>query len=72
MQQKLEESDCRRLIDEYEACPDIKQKGIISLDGFHAMFNGPEMDIFNPDCNRIYQDMTQPLSHYFIDSSHNT
>ncbi|CAG8679844.1 18844_t:CDS:10, partial [Acaulospora morrowiae] len=28
--------------------------------------------VFAPEHTKIYQDMTQPLSHYFIDSSHNT
>ena len=72
LQQALSLEQCRQLIDEYEACPSVKQRGVMSLDGFHAMFNGPQMDLFNPAYNAIYQPMTQPLSDYFIDSSHNT
>ena len=29
-------------------------------------------DIFNPKHLDVYQDMHQPLAHYFIASSHNT
>lgn len=32
----------------------------------------PENTVFNPAHRKVYQDMTQPLSHYFICSSHNT
>lgn len=31
-----------------------------------------EGSIFNTEHQRLYQDMTQPLNHYFISSSHNT
>ena len=30
------------------------------------------LDLFNPLHDSIYQDMDQPLSHYFLASSHNT
>ena len=44
----------------------------MSLDGFTQFMLGPENEIFNVDHREVYQDMTQPLSHYFIASSHNT
>jgi phosphatidylinositol phospholipase C delta len=45
---------------------------IVLLPGFYAMLRSPFMDVFNPKHREIYMDMTQPMSHYFIDSSHNT
>lgn len=32
----------------------------------------PACDIFNPLHHEVYQDMDQPLCHYYIASSHNT
>lgn len=32
----------------------------------------PQALVFNPDHKELYQDMSHPLSHYFISSSHNT
>lgn len=32
----------------------------------------PEAMVLNPDHREVYQDMSQPLNHYFISSSHNT
>lgn len=40
--------------------------------GFTNYTRSPAGDIFNPEHHRVHQDMTQPLSHYFITSSHNT
>lgn len=33
---------------------------------------GPENSVLAHDSLLIHQDMTQPLNHYFINSSHNT
>ena len=44
----------------------------MSLDGFMQFMLGSESDIFNVDHSEVYQDMSQPLSAYFIASSHNT
>lgn len=32
----------------------------------------PDNDVIDPKQMKLHQDMTQPLSHYFINSSHNT
>lgn len=40
--------------------------------GFTSFMRSPTGDIFNPLHGEIYQDMEQPLCHYYIASSHNT
>lgn len=49
-----------------------KLRHVLSKDGFLSYLCSKDGDIFNPACLPIYQDMTQPLSHYYINSSHNT
>lgn len=44
----------------------------LSADGFLMYLCSPEGSIFNPQHRALWQDMTQPLCHYFISSSHNT
>ncbi len=44
----------------------------MTFDGFLMYLSSPEGSIFNPIMVELYQDMTQPLCHYFISSSHNT
>ena len=40
--------------------------------GFVQFLVSAECDIFRREHSEVYQDMTQPLSHYYIASSHNT
>lgn len=44
----------------------------MSQNGFTMYMLSQENDVVNPDHTRIHQDMSRPLSHYFISSSHNT
>lgn len=48
-----------------------KQNQCMTKDGF-LMYLQQDGVIFNPAHKDIYQDMSQPLNHYFISSSHNT
>lgn len=44
----------------------------MSLDAFTAFLLSPDNAAFKDQQSKIYQDMRQPLSNYFISSSHNT
>ncbi|XP_054299759.1 1-phosphatidylinositol 4,5-bisphosphate phosphodiesterase eta-2 [Pongo pygmaeus] len=63
---------CQDIIEQFEPCPENKSKGLLGIDGFTSYTRSPAGDIFNPEHHHVHQDMTQPLSHYFITSSHNT
>lgn len=39
---------------------------------FEAFLTSNMNDVFNLEHSQVYQDMTQPLTHYYINSSHNT
>uniref|UniRef100_A0A667GZV2 Phosphoinositide phospholipase C n=1 Tax=Lynx canadensis TaxID=61383 RepID=A0A667GZV2_LYNCA len=60
------------LIDRYEPSDSGKVRHVLSLDGFLSYLCSKDGDVFNPACLPIYQDMTQPPNHYYINSSHNT
>uniref|UniRef100_A0A4W4FWL2 Phosphoinositide phospholipase C n=1 Tax=Electrophorus electricus TaxID=8005 RepID=A0A4W4FWL2_ELEEL len=60
------------LIEQYEPSDTGKTCHIMSIDGFLMYLTSVEGSIYNTDYKHLYQDMTQPLNHYFISSSHNT
>ena len=71
-QQMFSKDEIDDIIARSEPCPDLKVQNRLSLVGFSNMFFLPEMNIKQMKCREVYQDMTQPLNHYFINSSHNT
>ncbi|XP_026197477.1 1-phosphatidylinositol 4,5-bisphosphate phosphodiesterase beta-1 isoform X1 [Anabas testudineus] len=60
------------LVDKYEPNASLAQKGQISVEGFARYLSGEENSIMPPEKLDQSEDMTFPLSHYFINSSHNT
>ncbi|XP_030283756.1 1-phosphatidylinositol 4,5-bisphosphate phosphodiesterase delta-4 isoform X2 [Sparus aurata] len=60
------------LIDRYEPSDSAKKQGAMSFDGFQMYLCSQEGSIFKPEHRELHQDMSQPLGHYFISSSHNT
>uniref|UniRef100_A0A8C2CWB6 Phosphoinositide phospholipase C n=1 Tax=Cyprinus carpio TaxID=7962 RepID=A0A8C2CWB6_CYPCA len=64
------QNDALQLIEKYELDENAKQQ--MTKDGFLMYLQQPEGLIFNPAHKSVYQDMNQPLNHYFISSSHNT
>ncbi|CAL1580093.1 unnamed protein product [Knipowitschia caucasica] len=70
--EKASLTDAHQIIDKYEPDETVKAKKLLSKDGFLMYLHSPQSLILNVDHRDIYQDMTLPLNHYFISSSHNT
>uniref|UniRef100_A0A8C5WFY4 Phosphoinositide phospholipase C n=1 Tax=Leptobrachium leishanense TaxID=445787 RepID=A0A8C5WFY4_9ANUR len=62
----------KEIIQKYELNEKAKQHDLMMLEGFTMYLLSAEGDVFNQEHRKVYQDMSQPLSHYFISSSHNT
>ncbi|KAK1338921.1 hypothetical protein QTO34_019589 [Cnephaeus nilssonii] len=60
------------LIDKYEPSGINVQRGQLSPQGMVWFLCGPENSVLVQDKLLVHHDMTQPLNHYFINSSHNT
>ncbi|XP_071795751.1 inactive phospholipase C-like protein 2 isoform X2 [Asterias amurensis] len=63
---------CFTIINKYEPSQEGREKGHLGIDGFTNYLLSEDCDIFDYQHRSVCQDMTQPLSHYFIASSHNT
>ncbi|KAJ8259690.1 hypothetical protein GJAV_G00172310 [Gymnothorax javanicus] len=63
---------CQEIVRRFEPCPENKDLQVLGIDGFTNYLRSPAGDIFNPEHHEVNQDMTQPLTNYFINSSHNT
>ncbi|XP_077313798.1 1-phosphatidylinositol 4,5-bisphosphate phosphodiesterase eta-2 isoform X1 [Lithobates pipiens] len=63
---------CLDIVAKFEPCPENKKDDVLGIDGFTNYMRSPAGDIFNPEHYQVNQEMTLPLSNYFIASSHNT
>uniref|UniRef100_A0A672P840 Phosphoinositide phospholipase C n=1 Tax=Sinocyclocheilus grahami TaxID=75366 RepID=A0A672P840_SINGR len=63
---------CLEIVAKFEPCPENQTLCVLGIDGFTNYMRSPAGDIFNPEHYEVNQDMTHPLSNYFIASSHNT
>ncbi|KAG5676110.1 hypothetical protein PVAND_005964 [Polypedilum vanderplanki] len=60
------------IIQQYEPNKFNAQKGLLSFDGFLRYLMSDDNPIMASNKLELCDDMDQPLSHYFINSSHNT
>jgi len=60
------------LIREFEPNKQNSQRGLLSFDGFLKYLMSADNPIVSSTTFELNNDMDQPLSHYFINSSHNT
>ncbi|XP_053383997.1 1-phosphatidylinositol 4,5-bisphosphate phosphodiesterase eta-2-like isoform X2 [Mercenaria mercenaria] len=63
---------CKEIIVVYEPQPEMKKGEKMSLIGFRCFLVSQQQHLFNRSHRRVYQDMTQPMTNYFVNSSHNT
>lgn len=69
---QVSEETSLKLIQAHEPSEKGREQGYLSLDGFTSYLTSAECHLFDQEHSIICQDMTQPLSHYYINSSHNT
>ncbi|XP_068595707.1 1-phosphatidylinositol 4,5-bisphosphate phosphodiesterase zeta-1-like [Brachionichthys hirsutus] len=60
------------LIDKYEIEETARENRSMTFEGFFRYMESKDNCVFNQAHTFVYQDMGQPLSNYFISSSHNT
>ncbi|XP_021233560.1 1-phosphatidylinositol 4,5-bisphosphate phosphodiesterase delta-3 isoform X2 [Numida meleagris] len=75
LQDQGEEStlhQARAIIRAHELNEKARQQDLMTLDGFTMYLLSAAGDILNQEHTQVHQDMSQPLCHYFISSSHNT
>uniref|UniRef100_A0A3Q3KM49 Phosphoinositide phospholipase C n=1 Tax=Monopterus albus TaxID=43700 RepID=A0A3Q3KM49_MONAL len=68
----VSEETSLKLIQSHEPSEEGQQQGYLSLDGFTSYLTSAECHLFDREHDIVCQDMSQPLSHYYINSSHNT
>uniref|UniRef100_A0A4W5K189 Phosphoinositide phospholipase C n=1 Tax=Hucho hucho TaxID=62062 RepID=A0A4W5K189_9TELE len=69
---QVTEDTSLELIQSHEPSEEGRCQGCLSLDGFTRYLTSLECHLFDPEHSQVCQDMSQPLSHYYINSSHNT
>ncbi|XP_070840913.1 inactive phospholipase C-like protein 2 [Chaetodon trifascialis] len=69
---QVSEETSLKLIQSHEPSEEGQQQGYLSLDGFTSYLTSAECHLFDREHDSVCQDMSQPLSHYYISSSHNT
>ncbi|XP_032345580.1 1-phosphatidylinositol 4,5-bisphosphate phosphodiesterase beta-3 isoform X2 [Camelus ferus] len=68
----LRPSQARQLIEKYEPNQQFLERDQMSMEGFSRYLGGEDNGILPLEALDLSADMTQPLSAYFINSSHNT
>ncbi|KAM4722273.1 1-phosphatidylinositol 4,5-bisphosphate phosphodiesterase beta-3 [Rhinophrynus dorsalis] len=68
----LKRDQVRQLIEKYEPNQQFLERDQMSMEGFSRFLGGEENSIVPPETLDLSDDMSQPLTSYFINSSHNT
>uniref|UniRef100_A0A7I4YAT9 Phosphoinositide phospholipase C n=2 Tax=Haemonchus contortus TaxID=6289 RepID=A0A7I4YAT9_HAECO len=63
---------CENVVEQYEPAPEAKENNFMTVDGFTAFLLSKDCSIFDPSHSRVWMDMKQPFSKYFIAASNKT
>lgn len=69
---KFQKDDAITLAECAEIARNYGADNRFTVTNFVEYLHGNDNAVFNPLHDTVYQDMTQPLAHYFCNSSHNT
>ncbi|KAM3608892.1 uncharacterized protein V6R79_006339 [Siganus canaliculatus] len=72
MELTANEETAESLIDRYEIDETARENRCMTFEGFLKYMESKDCCVFNQEHTSVYQDMDQPLTSYFISSSHNT
>ncbi|KAL8614073.1 hypothetical protein ACOMHN_026290 [Nucella lapillus] len=70
--QRVTKDRCLDMINRFEPSKEGRRRCQLGIDGFTAFLLSEECDLFDPEHLAVCQNMNDPLTHYFIASSHNT
>ncbi|KAF6718756.1 1-phosphatidylinositol 4,5-bisphosphate phosphodiesterase zeta-1 [Oryzias melastigma] len=72
MELTANEDTAESLIDRYEIEETARESRSMTFEGFLRYMESKDCCVFNQAHTSVYQDMDQPLTNYFISTSHNT
>ena len=70
--QFLQLDEVAKMMEKYEMSVSLRGSEQLGYEGFRSFLMSEENCLIDPVTSNIYQDMTQPLTSYWIFSSHNT
>ena len=69
---KLSRAGLEGFLSQYEPDQKFRGRDLIGLEGFTQYLMSDENAVMYVEHLSVHQDMDQPISHYFVNSSHNT
>jgi len=68
----ITDKKCIEIIEKFEPSSEAREIPALGIDGFTKYLMSEECALTDPKHKQVCQDMSQPLSSYFISASHNT
>ncbi|XP_055338600.1 1-phosphatidylinositol 4,5-bisphosphate phosphodiesterase eta-2-like isoform X2 [Paramacrobiotus metropolitanus] len=68
----IDEEGCEMMIRSFDVPSEERDLGHLSLSGLANILLSPRCAAFDPNCNLVRDNMTHPITDYFIASSHNS